>query len=258
MSKQSSWWDDVDEMFDFMDGDDKSPKKKKKKKKAKPVATVAAGSSEKKVRKSLKGMSKSQLLQRMDVLGIPLDHVDVTSKRAIKDAIVAHMTGNSGTFAATQNDKVPVGLSRAEHEQKIQEATIQMTRPPYYIDEASQDFIIPNCVQTSDMDCFNGMMSLGMYRRERNPDDGFGELMRRLERKLAEMPTSQPSEIIDVTDFQVIDEPKAPKALKGAEIDKAADELLASVDTEQLARDIDKALEQREKRAKRPKTTKTV
>lgn len=214
MSK-TSWWDDVDDLFNMIDADDKSSGKKKKKKGKKKkdsvsLAPVPTMDSFKRAKKTLKGMTKSELLSRMDSLGIALDGVDVKSKKSMKNAIAQHMSGGTYVGKHIASDKVPVGLSAAEHEAKVK---AMKDRPPYYIDEDTQDFIIPNCVQTSDMNCFNGMMSLGAYRRNKRQDDAFGELMYRLSKKLSELPDSTPSEIIDVTDFSVHDVEDVPDSL---------------------------------------------
>lgn len=208
MSK-TSWWDDVDDLFSMIDADDKSSGKKKKKKKGKKKdsVTLPTMDSFKRAKKTLKGMTKSELLSRMDSLGIALDGVDVKSKKSMKNAIAQHMSGGTYVEKHVSSDKVPVGLSAAEHEAKVK---AMKERPPYYIDEDTQEFIIPNCVQTSDMNCFNGMMSLGAYRRSKRQDDAFGELMFRLSKKLSELPDSSPSEIIDVTDFSVHEVEDAP------------------------------------------------
>ena len=138
-----------------------------------------------------------------------LDGVDVKNKKSMRNAIAQRMcdmpqggSGSSYVDKQTGADKVSVGLSAAEHEAKI---NAMRKRPPYYIDEDSQDFVIPNCLQADDMTCFNGMMSLGAYRRDKRPSDGFGELMYRISKKLRELPDTTPQDVIDVTDFKVHD-----------------------------------------------------
>lgn len=215
---KANWWDAVDDMFDMFDGDPKKKKSKKKKAKKKdkgPITTAVDGQSKatKKAMKNLKGLSRSELLQRMDKLSIPLDTVDVTDKKAMRQAIMKRMVGPY--LSPSGGDKVPVGMSAAEHEAKIRPWT-EKSAPPYYMDEDSGEFIIPQCRTTTDLNCFNAMMALGAVRTKSRPDDGFGELMRRISKALDALPeASSPTDVIDVTDFKVIDTPAGLKDKPG-------------------------------------------
>lgn len=149
---------------DFFD----PPKKKKGKKKKK---------------KDYSGLSKSELRVKIVELGIDASGVDTNSKQSMREALSMGSAKRVKTKVVETTETV----------------TVLSDRPPHYFDEDDGSYVIRNAVDCDDMHCFDAMCNIGAMRRNKRANDGFGELMNRIQQRVVET-ANAPKELPDVID----------------------------------------------------------
>lgn len=234
--------------FELIIGDDDDGKKHKKKHKAKDK-----DKSEKKSKRdstddaleelSLKEMSKSQLRKRIERMGIDTTDIDMDSKKSMRKAIKAAREmaklskgGLSPKSRELISDKAynPPALPVKNAPAGLVQVT---TRPPHYVDEDTGDFVVTKALERKDLEVYQAMQSLGVLRRERRPDDGFGEMMNRIDKAIKRNGLDD-KETIDVPNLV---ERKAPKELPAATEEVI---VLEPHEVEKMSNDVDRAIEQ--------------
>lgn len=214
-----------DDPYDIFYGGEK---KKKKKGKKKDKEDSAKGGS---FKESLKEMSKKELAQMAEKMGIDLDFVDSQDKKAMRKAILkAHKDAKKIGDA-----KGSVKMASSKDKPKTLGLQISADNaPPFYFDEETRDFVITKADDTEDMNCFNAMKSLGKIRKHKRSDDGFGTLMDKLqtliERGMLDEKKDEPIEV----PYTVVDDETVPAAQEAIE--------LSPEEVKQLDKDLDKAL----------------
>lgn len=248
-NKKSSGFDELKEIDRLLGGsedtleiyfdDDEGGKKKKKKKgkdkdKDKKKSDSWSKSNEKDYKDSLKELSKKQLRKKAEALGVDLDYVDKDDKKALRKAIMKAVS-ESKRAESIRGDKPKKEKSAGLVATSSDKIT---TKPPFYLDEDSKDFVIGNALDAEDMTIFQGMQSLGKMRQSKRSDDGFGELMDKITKKLLETPTEK--EVIDV-EYKVVEDVKAlpPKEVMKDMVEAVE---LTPEEVEKVSKDVDAAL----------------
>lgn len=206
-----------DPLFDLLDsmGEDEGKKKKKKKdrdkSRSKAVKKHWLNSQSAPSMEDLRSMSKSDLRDYMVKKGVHATSMDLTSKKAMRKAILAHF----GVVAS--DDNTTVALSQIEATPVPSSERVLKNRPPYYYDENNGDFVVVDAQNTDPLTCYDAMSALGEVRRRKNAEDGFAVMIDRLTSRImeeAKKPGLHGETVIDA-EFEVIDEPKglpAPQA----------------------------------------------
>ena len=197
--------------FDLINGYDK--KKKKKKKKDEDSSDGVS------FKDSLKEMSKSELIKMGEKMGIDFDYITTQDKKAMRKAIAKAHKNKAKSEKAKGSIKMV-----SEKKEKTLGLQAVKDAPPYYFDEDTRDFVIPNADVTDDMNCFNAMKSLGHIRRQKREDDGFGTMMKKLQQlidrgMLDEAKNDITKDAIDV-DYTVVEETTEPAEQKALEAKK--------------------------------------
>lgn len=224
--------DSLEIYFDDDDGGSKKKKKKKKDKdKSKSKKDGWSKSNEKDYKESLKELSKKQLRKKAEALGIDLDYVDKDSKKELRKAIMGAVK-NSKRAESIRADK-----PKTETSAGLEVTSTKLsTKPPFYFDEDTHDFVIGNAMDAEDMTVFQSMQSLGKMRQSKRADDGFGELMDRITKKLLDMPLEKET-VIDV-EYKVVDD--TPTAEQMKDMVEAIE--LTPEEVEKVKNDVDAAL----------------
>ena len=121
-------------------------------------------------------MSKSELIKMGEKMGIDFDYITTQDKKAMRKAIAKAHKNKAKSEKAKGSIKMV-----SEKKEKTLGLQAVKDAPPYYFDEDTRDFVIPNADVTDDMNCFNAMKSLGHIRRQKREDDGFGTMMKKLQ-----------------------------------------------------------------------------
>lgn len=173
-------------------------------------------------KESLHELSKKELRKKAEEMGVDMRFVDTDSKKALRGAImdarkaskkVKHMDlhvsdGQRVTAASTDSDKKALKLAVTPEE----DAVIG-EKPKFYFDMDTHDFIIHDADDAEDDVMLDAIRALGAIRREKRPDDGFGELMLRMDNHIkhgialedALDPATNPN-VIEVDDYKVVDD----------------------------------------------------
>lgn len=177
---------DLDRMFDdptldLLFGDEPKKKKKKKKggKKDRDKANDAA------YKETLKTLSKKELIAKAEGMGADLRFVDISDKKELRKTILEMRrrarASKEAVMSISPSGDVGKSTKMAGLSKSVPET---VSSAPHYFDETTRQFIINDADTAPDVGIFNAMQSLGAYRTELRPDDGFGEMMRRLRQQL--------------------------------------------------------------------------
>lgn len=223
----------------LFDDEDKKKKKKKKDKKKDKDKSGDKRDREVSYKESLKELSKKELKKKAQNMGIDLDMVDCDSKKVLRKAILK----------ARDDTKRGRELKAVKTDEPKKSSIVN--DPPFYFDEDNRDFVVRNADTAPDMVCFDAMRSLGKIRRGIRPDDGFGELMDRITKKLIESDPKDKGPVIDVDFTEVDDDDDKPGTIQGLAQQEALptpkekDSVeLTSEEVEKFSKDVDVALEQ--------------
>ena len=224
----------------IIDGDKKKKKKKDKDKDAKDL--------------SLKEMSKSQLRDRVAKMGIDTVGLDLDSKKSMRKAIKAAKEQRklqSGTL--DRNGKPQKEYRKVDPPEgmlSIGTPGLQPSsyrpepqQPKFYYNAPGDNFIIHDPIGRTDMECYEAMKALGGMRQKARPDDGFGELVSRIQSKIdnGEFDDQKSEEkVIEVKNLAE-DKPKLPKHDRVI-VPAAQAVVLEPQEVEKMAQDVDAAI----------------
>ena len=184
----------------------------KKKKKGKKDSGLS-------IKESLHELSKKELRKKAEEMGVDMRFVDTDSKKALRGAImdarkaskkVKHQHADDQRVALIEPNDETKDLKLAATSEK--EAVIGQ-KPKFYFDMDTHDFIIHDADDAEDDVMLDAIRALGAIRREKRPDDGFGELMLRMDNHIkhgialedALDPATNPN-VIEVDDYKVVDD----------------------------------------------------
>lgn len=170
-------------------------------------------------KESLHELSKKELRKKAEEIGVDMRFVDTDSKKALRGAImdarkaskkVKHKHADDQQVAVVELKDETKDLKLAATSEK--EAVIGQ-KPKFYFDMDTHDFIIHDADDAEDDVMLDAIRALGAIRREKRPDDGFGELMLRMDNHIkhgialedALDPTTNPN-VIEVDDYKVVDD----------------------------------------------------
>lgn len=208
----------------LFDEDDSKKKKKKKKDKEKSKKDYQYGDA---YEASLKELKKKDLRKKAQNMGIDITGIE-DDKKAMRKAI---MKGRRGAEKPAKKSELKLVATNIPDEKPAKKdevgETIAKVRPPYYYDEDTKDFVITKAIDVADINCFRAMQSLGKLRKKKRPDDGFGELMDRIETKIKE--SKAEPEVIDV-ECEVVEDVKALPAPAESDDAKKLEEFGKEVD----------------------------
>ena len=193
---------ELDEDRDDRDDRDSEPLRKEKKDKSKKKPEQRNPDA---LRTELEGMKKHELREMALSMGIDPEKVDMTSKKAMRKAI---MKKNGGDRAIA--DESISTILEAKGEKRVPLA--KDAKMPYYLNEDTGDFVIPDALTCDGMVCYDAMQSLAYMREQKHPEDGFAEMVRRIGDRLAEeykALRAQEQQPVIEAEFTVVDEAKA-------------------------------------------------
>lgn len=216
-------------------------KKKKKKKKS--------GDSK---GKGLKELTKSELRDRIDRMGIETVGVDLDSKKAMRRAIKSSkeqskllrgtLDRNGRTIKADRPQKLEVIRAQPEADDIIPPETPKLK---FFYNRAADQFVVNEPIDRTDMECYEAMRTLGNLRRKKRHDDGFAELMENIQKKIERGEMDPDPDVISVPNLAEDTGPKLKLgngsiSARGVQPDKVV--TLEPKEVDKLAKDVDAAI----------------
>lgn len=193
--------------------------------------------------KGLKELSKSELRDRIEKLGIDTVGVDTDSKKAMRRAIKAAKEQAKLSRGTLDRGGRPIKAKPQKIEVIEPESERKLPTPKlkFLYDVDSDQFVINNPVDRTDMECYEAMKTLGHLRRRKRPDDGFAELMTNIQKKIdsGEM-DSKDEVVVDVLNLAEKPGKQLPAPKDTVKPDRVV--TLEPEEVDRLAKDVDDAI----------------
>lgn len=191
--------------------------------------------------KGLKELSKSELRSRLEKLGIDTVGVDIDSKKAMRRAIKAAKEQAKLSRGTLDRGGRPIKAKPQKLEVIEPEPEVKLPMPKlkFLYDIDSDQFVINNPVDRTDMECYEAMKTLGHLRRRKRPDDGFAELMENIQRKIDRGEMEPKDDVVDVPNLA-----EKSKTLPAPKDTVKPDRVvtLEPEEVDRLAKDVDDAI----------------